>query len=152
MHQAAHLRIRTAHRGARISSERRLPVKKKHGDDADAEEREGEGIRFATGLVHRADVRHELHVQIREPVRRHPSVLKPGRGHAVPPDKLHHKDVVAQQQRRRRGEAGCNEAREVSHLLLGPRSDHLAWVALAVAVAEAPVAGDVAVSVLKNQD
>lgn len=103
-------------------------------------------------LVHRADVRHELHVEVREPVRGHAGVLEPRRWDAVTADKVHDQNVIAQEQRRRGGEPRGDEAREVAHLLLGPGSDHLARVALAVAVSEAPVARDVAVPVLENED
>lgn len=72
-------------------------------------------------------------------------VLQPWCRKASLADKVHDQHVRPQQPWHRGAYAGSHQARQVAHLLLGPGAHHLARVVPAVAVAEAPVAADVAV-------
>ena len=68
-----------------------------------------------------------------------------GRGATLLADEAHDEHVTAQQHRLRTGHAGAHQTRQVAHLLLRPRLDHLTRVVLAVAV-PVPAAGGAGVS------
>jgi len=67
-------------------------------------------------------------------------------------NELHDENVLAQQDRLRASNASGVQPRVVAHLLLGPELDHLAWVALAVALSESKLARHVAITILEDQD
>lgn len=77
-------------------------------------------------------------------------VLQSRRRPAILAQETHNQHVAAKEDRLGTRNASTHESREIPHLLLCPESHHFAGIVFAVALAEAKLSRDVAVTVFKD--